>query len=898
MSTAIAAHAGAPIESDSDSGYRMPPAEIASIVDMPPEPSLSFSPCRKHVIQLDNPPSNPPVSELARPELKLGGLRIDPVLNSRSRMSYYTGMSLVAVDEDLALPAKEGGESRLRPVAGIPDRAWLNYVSFSPEGTRVAFSVRSPGERPDDPARKPLELYVGDVETCEARKVLGDMNVIFDDYVWLDEDNVLACTIPKGRGPAPTKPEVPTGPKIQTSSGGGKAQARTYADLLKDEHDERLFEYYGESELTRVNLATGETTTLGPKRLYTFVLPSPDGKYLLVSYLKRPFSFLVPCGRFPKVVELWDVHGNKLSTIADLPLAEDIPIAFNSCRKGPRQVGWRDDKPATLYWAECQDGGDPAVEASPRDIVYTMTAEESAQGKEPTPLVTTDFRYNGIGWCDGDLAMVYESWWKTRRSVVRCFAPDTPMEGRTEEVLFDRNYEDVYSDPGVPLTRKTEYKTSVLLTLEPESEDQGRRVVLLGQGATPEGYRPFVDVMDLKTRKKQRVWRCTGEQYERVGTLMNDEVGKQYTSLDGMRFLYTTETVQDPPQHYFFDFAVGASATGNGNGDGDGTAPSETVASQEGEEFEQLIQGEVSFSKKQITYFPHPYPTLKDLQKKVLRYKRDDGVDLTATLFTPPGYDKDRDGPLPCIMWAYPREFKSRDAAGQMRRSPHQFSGVGSLSPKLWLTRGYAILDGPTMPIIGEDDEEANDRYVEQLTASARAAVDHVVELGFVDRARVAVGGHSYGAFMTANLLAHCGELFACGLARSGAYNRTLTPFGFQAEERTLWQAPETYTKMSPFMHADKIKKPLLLIHGEDDPNPGTYSMQSERFFSALKGHGVESRLVLLPHEGHGYRAHESIMHTLFEMDAWLQKHCEHNKPGEDADTDVVDAETVSAAAK
>lgn len=131
---------------------------------------------------------------------------------------------------------------------------------------------------------------------------------------------------------------------------------------------------------------------------------------------------------------------------------------------------------------------------------------------------------------------------------------------------------------------------------------------------------------------------------------------------------------------------------------------------------------------------------------------------------------------------------------------------------------------------------------------------------------------------MTANLLAHS-DLFRAGIARSGAYNRTLTPFGFQSERRTFWEAPEMYAKVSPFWYADKIKEPILLIHGEADNNQGTFPIQSERMFAAIRGNGGTARLVMLPLEAHGYAAKESTEHTLFEMVQWFDKWVKNAKP-------------------
>jgi dipeptidyl aminopeptidase/acylaminoacyl peptidase len=283
-----------------------------------------------------------------------------------------------------------------------------------------------------------------------------------------------------------------------------------------------------------------------------------------------------------------------------------------------------------------------------------------------------------------------------------------------------------------------------------------------------------------------------------------------------------------------------------------------------------------------VTQAVDPAPTLAGMQKDVLTYKRDDGVDLSATLYLPPGYRRGVDPPLPVVFWVYPREFRSREAAGRVTSSEFTFSRPRGTSVLFLLTQGYAVLADPALPILGEGSDEPNDRYLEQLEAGARAAVEEVARLGVADTSRLAIGGHSYGAFTAANLLAHT-TLFRTALCFSGAYNRTLTPFGFQGEDRSLWQAPDTYLGMSPFLTADKIKRPLLLIHGMEDPNPGTFPLQSDRFFEALKGLGATVRLVRLPAEGHGYRARESVGHVLWEMTNWCDTQLK-GVPGKAAD--------------
>ncbi|XP_020690427.1 probable glutamyl endopeptidase, chloroplastic [Dendrobium catenatum] len=479
---------------------------------------------------------------------------------------------------------------------------------------------------------------------------------------------------------------------------------------------------------------------------------------------------------------------------------------------------------------ETQDGGDAKVEVSPRDVVYTQPAEFK-NGEEPEILHTLDLRYGGISWCDDSLALVYESWYKTRRTKTWVISPG--RKGASPRILFDRSSEDVYSDPGSPMMRRTQEGTYVIAKIK--NQDEGTYILLNGSGATPDGNIPFLDLFDIHTGNKERIWESDKEKYyETVVALMSD-YGEDELNIEQLKILTSKESKTENTQYF--------------------------------------IQSWPDKKAVQITKFPHPYPQLAQLQKEMVRYQRKDGVQLTATLYLPPGYSPS-DGPLPCLVWSYPGEFKSKDAAGQVRGSPNEFAGIGSTSALLWLARGFAILSGPTIPIIGEGDEEANDRYVEQLVSSAEAAVEEVIRRGVAHPNKIAVGGHSYGAFMTANLLAHAPHLFCCGIARSGAYNRTLTPYGFQNEDRTLWEAINTYVEMSPFMSANKIKKPLLLIHGEEDNNSGTLTMQSDRFFNALKGHGTLCRLVILPFESHGYSARESIMHVLWETDRWLQKYC------------------------
>jgi dipeptidyl aminopeptidase/acylaminoacyl peptidase len=539
--------------------------------------------------------------------------------------------------------------------------------------------------------------------------------------------------------------------------------------------------------------------------------PSPDGKYILVEIVHRPFSYLVPAYRFPYSVEIWDLKGNVVKRIADLPLAEEIPIGFDAVPTGPRSFGWRSDAPATLYWVEAQDGGDPKAEVKIRDNLYALSSPFSDTKKL---LMSLMLRFNDIAWGKSSVAFIREEWWQDRRirSSILSLSSETPVSS----LIHDYSWQDRYNDPGYPLTKKLPNGHEVLLM-----NDQNNILYFFGEGASPQGDRPFIDAYNIIDNESKRLWRSEAPYYEWPVVMQDSK---------NLSVITRREAVNEPPNYFS----------------------------------RNLRKNQIS----QITKFPHPTPQLKNVKKELIRYEREDGVLMTANLYLPPGY-KSEDGPLPLLMWAYPREYKSADAAGQVTGSPYRFVKVGWWTPLPWLVAGYAVLDKPTMPIIGEGDNEPNDTYVEQLVASAQAAADEVIRRGVAKKGALVIGGHSYGAFMTANLLAHS-DIFAAGIARSGAYNRTLTPFGFQAEQRTLWEAPEVYFKMSPFMHAEKVNEPILLIHGSLDNNSGTFPMQSERFYHALKGHGATTRLVMLPLESHSYRSRESIMHMLWEMSNWL----------------------------
>jgi dipeptidyl aminopeptidase/acylaminoacyl peptidase len=781
-------------------GYRQPPAPIADILDAPQTPAVFVSPDRAWLLLAERA-SLPSIAELSEPELRLAGLRINPRTGGPSREVTGTGLRLRAIVAAKNAPRERRIET--------PPGARIGVPQWSDDSKRIAFTVTSDST---------VHVWVADVATGPARRLDAPaLNAtIGAPCRWIDNVRLACKAIPPDRTAEPARSTTPTGPVIQEAAGRA-APNRTYQDLLTGPSDERLFEHYATSRIAIVSI-DGPARLIGDAGIHLSVQPSPDGRYLLVATSHRPFSYVVPVGRFPQRIDVWDLEGRLVRRVTDRPLIEEMSIAFDAAVPGPRDATWRLDTPATLVWTEALDEGDPARAAERRDRLVALDTPFTGQ---PRTLLDAGYRIGDVVWASDQVALVFEGWWKTRRARAWSIAPAGPT---TPRLVFDRSSEDRYADPGRFVTVPGPLGTPVLLTT-----GDRRFAYLAGAGASPEGDRPFLDRIELATGKTTRLWRSQAPHYEFIVTVLDP---------DGRRVITRRESATEAPNYFLRDLRSGRSTA--------------------------------------LTDFKDPAPQFAGITRELIKYKRADGVELSATLYLPAGYNRTR-GPLPFLFWAYPQEFKTAAAAAQVRGSPYLFVRPQGASHLFLLTQGYGVLDDPAMPIVGEGTAEPNDSYIEQLVAGAQAAVDEVVRRGVADRERIAIGGHSYGAFMTANLLAHS-DLFRTGIARSGAYNRTLTPFGFQAEERDFWKAQDTYMKMSPFTFAHRINEPVLLIHGEADNNSGTFPIQSDRMFAAIKGNGGVVRYVLLPSESHGYRARESVGHVLWEMVEWLDRYVKEGK--------------------
>ena len=788
--------------------YHRAPAAIQRILEAPPTPVVSVSPDRR-TLAIFGRENLPTIANMSKPILRLAGFRIDPATN---------GQAEVRTQWLNALTVKDLATGREVKVA-LPAGARFTSPGWSPDGRHIALLIQGPDR---------LSLALVGLDGSIAMQEPA-VNAAFpgQPYAWLpDSSGLIVRGIDPARGAAPVRSATPDGPIVQESN-GRRSAARTYEDLLADAEDERAFDYYFGGPLLRVATGGGAAVPVAPSGMWSDFSVSPDGQYLLTHRLKRPYSYLHPAEFFPTEIAVRSVAtGKVVREIADRPLADDLPVDFDATVKGPRNAEWRSDAPATLVWAEAQDGGDPKAKVAFHDRLYMQAAPFTAA---PVKLADVQQRYAGTYWGDDGFALVVDQEWKTRTEHRYAVAPARPGTAR---LIATRNYQDQYGDPGEPLLEPNAAGQSVM-----HFTADHRAVLATGEGATRAGAFPFLSAMPLDGGAPTRLWTARTPYYESVVALLD---------ANATRLLTRRESALLAP-NYFIEPVRGG----------------KPVA---------------------VTRFPDPAPSLAGVKQQTITYARPDGVKLSGTLYTPAGYDAKRDGPLPTLLWAYPAEYTDAAVAGQTVDQGNRFTRPRGISHLFLLTQGYAVLDNPAMPIIGANGAEPNDTYIAQLQADAKAAVDALVARGVGDRDRMAIGGHSYGAFMTANLLAHT-DLFRAGIARSGAYNRTLTPFGFQAEQRTYWQATSTYTEMSPFTFADRIKAPILLIHGGADDNSGTFPIQSERFYAALKGNGATVRYVVLPNEPHGYRAIESTAETLWQMTDWLDRYVKPRRTGRQAAT-------------
>lgn len=774
-------------------GYQMPPKDIADMLLAKPTPNVSIDEKAEWMLFMQNN-SYPSVEELARPELRIAGMRINPANFAPSRQNFINDLYLENITS--------GKEFK---ITGLPSPLYAGSISWSPNEKKIAFTQTTNDK---------VDLYVVDINTKKAMKVNKEpLNVLVGGtYQWYDDNTLLYRVIIKPASAAPPKPLMPKGATVQENI--GKAVPRpTYEDLIKTPFDEELFEFYTTAQL--IKNTNGVETKIGSPSIYSSINISPDKKYMIIRRLKKPFSYAVPAQGFASTVAIVDMTGRVIKQLADLPSSETAPSGNDNVQFVPRSFDWRDDEPATVTWCMPLDSGFIKKNVPYHDEVFELKAPFTG---EPSELFKTQMRFFNILWGNNSVAIVNEGLRGKQTTQMDRFNPSTGVLDK----LITRNTTDAYANPGFPVTEKNKWNRNVIKVI-----GNGNKILMNnGAGASPKGDLPFLATFDLNDKKLNVEWRSDEDHFENVVRVVDADKGILITR---------RESEIEMPNYFLRDIK--------------------------------------NKDLKQLTHFANPYPQLDGVSKEKIHYKRADGVDLTGDLYLPKGFDPQKDKPLPVLIWAYPAEYNSAADAAQVRGSEHRFTLINWASPIFYVTQGYAVLNNAEMPIVSLDkSKKPNDDFVDQLTMNAEAAINKLSEMGVADKNRVAVGGHSYGAFMTANLLAHT-KLFKAGIARSGAYNRTLTPFGFQNEDRTYWDDSKLYYDMSPFSFANKIKTPLLLIHGDADDNTGTYTIQSERMYNAIKGFGGTVRYVNLPYEAHSYRGKENLLQMLYEQNQWLDKY-------------------------
>jgi dipeptidyl aminopeptidase/acylaminoacyl peptidase len=806
------------------SGYNQPPKNILDVMHAPSPPVPRVSPTQDAIL-LVSWQDYPSIARVSTPFLRLAGVRVEPKNHSKHDTPGGYGITPCARSFELVHVADASTNDGTRIPIALPEGSCAGGPMWAADGNRFAFV---------NLASEAVELWIGDGKTGKIHKASGvRLNPMFNDEMqWMpDQKTLLVKLVPEGIGGPPPEPVVPAGPSIQETT-GEKGESSTYEnrDTLRNKHDEDVFDYYAASQLALVDATTGAITPLGKPGNYDSVAAAPDGQHILVAAIHKPYSYVTTYDRFPREVEVWGTSDRahvQVHTIASLPLADRVPIA--GVPVGPRDFSWRATEPATLVWAEALDGGDWKVKVPARDKILLQKAPFSSPAVEIT---RTEQRYVGFAWGEqAGTALLNE--YDENRHWRRTFLIDVDDQQPKQRLIWDLSTDEKYANPGIPVKRQLANGASVV-------RQEGDSIYLSGIGSSPDGDRPFLDRLDLKTLKSERLFRSDKDCYEQF---------LSFTGPDTKTFLTWHQSPTDPPNA--FVRTLGKSSTND--------APA----------------GEAVFTSTSValTHLSDPAPAVRGIKKRLVKYKRADGLDLSFTLYTPPDYKEGTR--VPTILYAYPLDYADASKAGQVAGSQETFTQLRQY--RLLLLAGYAIIDNASFPIVG-DPKKAYDTYLEQLVADAKAAVDEAVRLGVADPDRIGVTGHSHGALMTANLVAHS-DLFRAGVATSGSYNKTLTPFGFQNERRSVWAASDVYLKVSPFFSADKLKTPLLIVHGGEDANPGTTPLQSQKLYEAIRGNGGTTRLVVLPYEPHWYTAMESNEQLVYEMLRWFDKYLKDAPP-------------------
>ncbi|MDB5120576.1 MAG: aminoacyl peptidase [Sphingobacteriales bacterium] len=766
--------------------YQKPSQTIIDLVDAPILPKAIFSSNGEWMLLLQ-PQGLISANEALKPEIKIAGLFIDPSINSVSVDTFYTDIKLKSVNKE---------EEYI--LTGLPESLLASEIRWSPDDSKIAFC---------NTTNSGIELWIADLRTFTAKRLTDQYlnKTVGNTYCWEPESkSLIAKFITADRGKVPPITAKISGPI--TFDNSAKLTSSTNNDNLNSaQYGKSEFSYYLISQLITVDM-DGKTSNFYNSGIIKSFDFSPDGKYILIETIKKYIPG-VPINQLPYSAEILSSKGSVVKKIFDAPLADNLVNNYDAVPKGPRQIGWRTDKPASLYWIEAQDFGDPNLLVSLRDAIYTLDAPFKVN---KIKIADCYLRFKSIIWNNDNLAIVTERWWKTRAERRVYIKPADPTFRIN---LVDRYFDDTYSDPGQLVITKNEYNRPSLLT-------EDANVFYIGYGGSVEGERPYLMKFNIETKITDTLFHSKAPYYERPLFFNNKH------------FVITSrEAIDSVPNYYRVKLPT--------------------------------------LGSKQLTDFSDPYPNLIGIKNQRLSYQRPDGVPINGILYLPASYTRAK-GTLPLIVWACPKEYKTKTAAGTVKGSVYQFPKLDQNSPLYWLTKGYAVFDKMEMPIIGESQDEPYDTYLEQLRFNTEPAIKKLIENGIADPKRIAITGNDNGGDMAAVLLATT-KLFTTGIAYNGIYNYTYSPFGFNSEQRTFWQVPELYSKLSALSLADKIKAPILLLSAINDLNE-TMSLQAYSFYTALKGNSVSTRLSVVPTNSKYELSRESILHILWEKERWLEK--------------------------
>lgn len=815
--------------------FKKPAKEIEQLVMASPLPVTHFNVGYTKALMSYMDCRYLPLEDLAGNEVRIGGVRMDPKTFSETRESWGDRLELLDV-----------ASGTVKKVVGLPEKGQVKHIHWSQSGRTVAFTVTIPNQGTWIYTIDATQAEPSAKRFCERR-----VNAIYGNpFAFIDDNTILFKGVPENIGEMPKK-GLSFWPIVQENH-ESKKSIRTYQDMLSSPYDEDLFDYCCNSELL---IAGAEgIKTVGEKGIYRSYELSPDCNYILVTTEHKPYSYVEGHRTFPSYQYIIDRDGKLVKVIKDGRKKEDAE-KDNDKSKAPKPsgFGWRPDQPATLYWTEAAgghggwpgrphdddaDNKDKDAKDKPEktftDTLYQCNAPFDFESSK-TVVLAPEYKIGQIVWCDDNIAFFYESSGKQKFRRLSSFVPCDTLKER--KVIYTQSTEvdtlgnfPVY---GRPYTVANKYGKKVAWT------DAKHKSMLLTGNNRPDSEKDhmyFIDKVGINDGKIVNLWTGQAPYMEKI-------IG--ITGFDNLKFISTRENFSTVP-----DF------------------------------WETTLKGK-KINRRQLTHIENPVPQLTELiTREYVTYTRKDGLICSANLYLPAGYKKEEGKRLPVLMWTYPYDYKCKAQCENEKTDRYNFIKPSYTAALIWATQGYAVLENFTMAIIAADkDSLANDRFQEQLVMSAESAVDFIVDtLGIGDRERIGVGGHSYGAYMTVNLLAHT-RLFKAGIARSGAYNRSLTPFGFQSENRTYWKAPALYADMSPFNYADKIKDALLLIHGQMDNNQGTFPDQSARLYQALVYFGAPVRYLQMPYESHSYLGRETVLDMLYETGAWLDKYLKYPEP-------------------